>query len=284
MGVNAETHLYGILGNPVRHSLSPLIHNALFQELNMNAVYVAFEINRESLGLAFEAIRSLGIRGVNVTVPFKEAALNFIDEVPEDIDRCVGALNTVVNREGRLFGYNTDVAGFLIAVKEELGFNPEGKKALVLGAGGAARAVIFALGKAHADKILIHNRTAARAEGLQEYLSDYFPETEIDSFISMDGMKDFKFDLVVNATSCGMKEKDPLPLDLHVLSNKASVYDLVYSPRETSFLKMAKTLGLPCAGGIGMLAAQAALSFELWTGAKEKVRERMLETLKKCHS
>src|SRR3990167_46940 len=170
MKLDAETDLYGILGNPVRHSLSPLIHNAVFQELKINAVYLAFEIRRESLGLAFEAVRSLGIKGVNVTIPFKEAALGFVDEIPEDLDRCVGALNTVVNRDGRLFGYNTDVSGFLTAINEELQFNPEGKTALVLGAGGAARGVVFALAHAHAEKILINNRTETRAQGLQEYV------------------------------------------------------------------------------------------------------------------
>ena len=280
--LNAETHLYGILGNPVRHSLSPLIHNAVFQALKMNAVYLAFEIRRESLGLAFEAVRSLGIKGVNVTIPFKEAALGFVDEIPEDLDRCVGALNTVVNRDGRLFGYNTDVSGFLTAIKEELKFNPEGKTVLVLGAGGAARGVVFALAHAHTAKVLIHNRTETRTQGLQEYVSGYFPETETESVASLADIKAAKIDLVVNATSCGMGKQDPLPMDLHALNHKAAVYDLIYSPGETRFLKTAKTLRLPCANGLGMLAAQAALSFELWTGKKDGIRSRMLEALKKC--
>lgn len=282
MRLNAETELYGILGNPVHHSLSPLIHNTVFQELKLNAVYLAFEIRQESLGLAFEAVRSLQIKGVNVTIPFKEQALSFVDEIPEDLDRCVGALNTVVNRDGRLFGYNTDVSGFLTAIREELGFNPQGKTALVLGAGGAARGVVFALAHAHAEKILIHNRTQSRGRGLQDYASNYFPETEIDLTFSTEDLRSDKIDLVVNATSCGMGKEDPLPLDLQSLANKACIYDLVYSPRETRFLKLAKTLGFPNANGMGMLAAQAALSFELWTGQKDNIRNRMLEALKKC--
>lgn len=282
--INAQTQLYGILGNPVRHSLSPMIHNSLFEKLKINAVYLAFEIEKNSLGLAFEAMRGMGMRGANITIPFKEEAVNFIDEIPEDVDRRIGAINTVVNRDGGLFGYNTDMAGFLMALKEELGFNPEGKKILVLGAGGAARAVVFALARTHADQILIHNRSEGRAEGLSDYVSEYFHETEIDVIPSLDLADEMHPDLVVNATSSGMKEPDVAPMDLRALSRPVCVYDLIYSPIETEFLKQAKTLGWPRTNGLGMLAAQAALSFELWTGKKEGVREDMLEELKKCYS
>ena len=282
--INAETHLYGILGNPVHHSLSPLIHNALFEKLKINAVYMAFQVEENFLGLAFEGMRAMGLRGANITIPFKEEAVDFIDEIPEDVDRCVGAINTVVNRKGQLYGYNTDGTGFLVALKEELGFNPEAKKILVLGAGGAARGVVFALARAHAAEIIIHNRTMDRAEGLSEYVSGHFPETEIDVIPDLGLVHERKPDLVVNATSFGMKEKEGSPFDLKSLTQKTSIYDLIYAPLETPFLKQAKKLGLPCANGLGMLAAQAALSFELWTGEKEGVREAMLEILKKCYT
>ena len=280
--INAETSLYGIFGNPVTHSLSPLMHNAAFNRFQMNAVYMAFQVEENCLGLAFEAMRAMGMRGANITIPFKEDAVNFIDEIPEDVDRCVGAINTIVNKNGQLYGYNTDGTGFLVALKEELGFNPAGKKVLVLGAGGAARGVVFALARARADEITIHNRTMERAEGLSDYVSGHFPGTEIDVMDNMDLVDDKKPDLVVNATSLGMKNRDGSPFNLDLLTHKASVYDLVYSPLETPFLKQAKKLGLPHANGLGMLAAQAALSFELWTGEKEGVREKMLEVLKKC--
>ncbi len=282
MILNAQTHVYGIFGHPVHHSLSPLLYNTLFRELKMNAAYMAFEVRRESLVLAFEAIRALGLKGVNLTIPHKEAAMDLVDEVPEDIDRRIGALNTVVNRNGRLFGYNTDGKGFLTALHEELLFQPEGKTVLVLGAGGAARAVVFSIACAHADRILIYNRTRARARGLGDYLEDYFPETEIDLPESLEELKKEKISLVVNATSLGMRGTDELPADLRFLSAKASIYDLVYAPAETKFLQLAKKLGLPCANGLGMLAAQAAFAFELWTGKKEGVREWMLEALKRC--
>lgn len=281
MPIDAKTTTYAVLGNPVSHSLSPFLHNSMFQKFGLNAVYLAYEVEKNSLGLAFEAIRALDIKGVNLTIPFKEDAMNFIDEIPEDLDRCVGALNTIVNRKGILYGYNTDCSGFLIALKEELNFYPEGKKTLVLGAGGAARAVCFSLAHAHADKILILNRTQERAIGLVEYMEGFFPETEIEIVDQIEGLKSEKIDLVVNATSAGMLDKDPLPLDLKHLSGKPAVYDLIYAPRVTQFLKQAAELGMAHANGLGMLANQAALAFELWTGRKD-AREPMLELVKKC--
>ena len=278
--INAETSLYGVFGNPVRHSLSPIMHNAAFARFGMNSRYLAFEIQENSLGLAFEGIRSLGIRGVNLTIPFKETALEFIDEVPEDVDRVTEAINTVVNKKGQLIGYNTDGPGFLTALKEELRFSPGGKNILVLGAGGASRGIVFALARAGAGRVFIHNRTREWAEGLTEFAAPHFPETEIEPVISLDELRLQKIDLVVNATPCGMKGNLEIPFDLKLLKKEASVYDLVYSPAETPFLKSAKALGYPAANGLGMLSAQAALSFELWTGKKEGIREVMREALK----
>jgi shikimate dehydrogenase len=279
--IDSKTGLYGILGNPVRHSLSPLIHNALFQRRQINAVYLGFEVPRESLGLAFEGIRSLGLKGVNITVPFKEEALRFVDEVPEDTDRGVGAVNTVINRDGKLIGYNTDTFGFLQAIKDELSFNPAGRTVLILGAGGAARAAAFVLARGGAEKILIYNRTAGRARGLQEYLSGFFPEAEIEAPETAEALHGEPVDLVVNATSCGMREGEPSPFDLKILREPLAAYDLIYSPMETPLLRQARELGIKSANGLGMLAAQAARSFEIWTGQKEGVQREMLEILKK---
>lgn len=282
--INATTHLYGVIGNPIHHSLSPLMHNAVFEKLKMNSVYMAFQIEAINLALAFEGMRSLGVMGWNITIPFKESSLEFIDEVPEDIDRCVGAINTVVNQSGKLTGYNTDVPGFLFALKEDLGFNPEGKTVLVLGAGGAGRAVLFGLAFSHAEKILIYDSNLERASGLAKTLEIHFPETEIQPLLEPSVVKDEGLDLVVNATFCGMKAADPLVFDLSVIKQKCAVFDLIYNPFQTKLLKLAKDLKLPCANGLGMLASQGALSFGLWTGKKEGVREIMIETLKKCLS
>ncbi|MBI3252946.1 MAG: shikimate dehydrogenase, partial [Candidatus Omnitrophica bacterium] len=201
----------------------------------------------------------------------------------EDLDRSIGAINTVVNKSGKLFGYNTDVPGFLWALKDALGFNPETKTVLVLGAGGAARAAVFALARAGADKIFILNRTPERAEGLLAYLAPHFPETEMELLGSPEAAPGEKIDLVVNASACGMAANDPAAFDLKNLKKETPVYDLVYSPAETKLLKAARERDWPRANGLGMLAAQAAISFHLWTGEKDAVRETMLETLKQCH-
>ena len=282
MNLSSKTQLYGILGDPIEHSLSPLIHNAAFQRLDLNAVYLAFRVAPEALGLAFEGIRSLGIRGVNITIPFKQTAIEFIDEIPEDLDRATGAINTIVNRDGQLYGYNTDGVGFLTSLKEDLHFDPKGKTVLVLGAGGSACSVVFSLARAHAEHIVIYNRTQERAQGLTDFVQAYFPETEIETISALDEVYSQKIDLVVNATSCGMKGNAGSPVDLKRLKHKTSVYDLVYAPSETMLLNSAKELGWPAVNGLGMLAAQAALSFELWTGKKEGVRETMWEILKTC--
>ena len=284
MNLDGRTQLYGVLGDPVEHSLSPLIHNAAFRRLGLNAVYLAFHVRPEMLGLAFEGLRSLDIRGANLTIPFKETALEFIDEIPEDVDRAIEAINTVVNKDGKLHGYNTDGQGFLTALHEELKFNPEGKNALVLGAGGGARSVVFSLARAHAERVFILNRTRERAEGLAEFAGPHFPETDVEVVSSRDELSSQKIDLVVNTTSCGMKGNPENPFDLKQLKKEAAVYDLVYSPAETPFLKSAKALRWPSANGLGMLANQAALSFELWTGKKEGVREAMREALRSCRS
>lgn len=282
MTVNAKTELYGVVGNPVEHSLSPLIHNTAFKKLGLNAVYVAFPVDADSLGLALEAVRSLGVKGVNVTIPFKEEATHYVDEIPEDHDRAIGAVNTIVNREGMLYGYNTDGPGFLWAVAKELRFNPRQKQILVLGAGGAARGVAFSLAGAGVEKLWVYNRTRDRAEGLADYVGEHFPDIEVEAVHDAAELRGAPIHLVVNATAAGMNAADPAPFDLSTLSKKpAAVYDLVYKPAETPLLKQAKKMGIAHAGGLGMLAAQAALSFELWTGKKDGVREAMLEALKK---
>lgn len=283
MKIDSHTRLYGIFGNPVEHSLSPAIHNAAFKQLGLNAVYLAFRIAPESLGLAFEGMRSLEMRGANITIPFKEDTINFLDEIPEDLDRLTGAINTVVLKDGQLLGYNTDGPGFLAALKGELSFTPGGRDVLVLGAGGSARGVVFALARSGADRIFLYNRTRQRAQGLAEYAAQYFPETDISALSSFDDLPPSKLDLVVNATSCGLRGNKDLPLDLGLLKkDPAAVYDLVYSPKQTPWLKEAEKLGVPHANGLGMLIEQAALSFGLWTGKKDGVRESMREALTAC--
>lgn len=280
--LDSDTQLYGIIGDPVGHSLSPKLHNAAFEKFGMNAVYLAFCVEASRLDQAFDSMRALGILGVNVTVPHKEAAVNCVDEIPHDLDRAIGAINTVVNRDGRLLGYNTDGPGFLSSLKEELAFNPKGKRILLLGAGGAARGVSFSLAKAGVEKMWIYNRTRERGVGLVDLLSTHFPMTEFSAIGGSTDAASEKIDLVVNTTSVGMEGNPGTPFDLSHLKAAPAVYDLVYSPGETEFLKQAKNLQLHHANGFGMLAAQAALSFERWTGKTEGVKALMADVLKKC--
>ncbi len=279
---DAGTRLYGLFGDPVEHSLSPLLHNTLFREKGINAAYLAFRVKSDWLGLAFESMRAIGIAGVNLTIPHKEDAIEFVDDIPEDVDRAVGALNTVVNRDGQLLGYNTDVPGFLMALREELDFDAGGKSIVVTGAGGAARSVVFALARTGAERIYIVNRTAERAEGLAEYASSFFPKTQIEP-AAPQGPDLKKISLVVNATSLGMHAGDALPVDLAEFGAHTRVYDVVYSA-ETPLLKAAKSAKMRHADGLGMLVNQAAIAFELWTGERKGVRESMMETIKKCRS
>lgn len=277
--IDAKTALYGIFGDPVEHSLSPLIHNTLFAEQGLNAVYLAFRVESQQLGLAVEAMRSMGMRGANITIPHKEEVLQYLDEIPEDVDRCIGAINTIVNKDGRLYGYNTDGAGFLQSLRLDLGLDPTSRSVLMVGAGGSARGVAAALAAAGAARIVILNRTVDRARGLTEYLSGYFPETDIEAVASAEEARGDKFDLVVNTTSLGMKPSDPRPIDLASLKGSPKIYDLVYAPPATPLLRQAAELGLTHCNGIGMLASQAALAFGLWTARQEGVRARMMEVL-----
>ncbi|MCG3176238.1 MAG: Shikimate dehydrogenase (NADP(+)) [Candidatus Omnitrophica bacterium] len=277
--IDATTALYGIFGDPVEHSLSPLIHNTIFGEQGINAVYLAFRVERSRLGLAVEAMRSMGMRGANITIPHKEQVLQYLDEIPEDVDRCIGAINTIVNRDGRLYGYNTDGAGFLQSLRLDLGMDIRSRAVLMLGAGGSGRGVAAAMAAAGAGQLHILNRTPDRAHGLAEYLAGYFPETDIEAVSSIEELQGERLDLVVNTTSLGMKPGDSLPVDLKRLGGHPKVYDLVYAPAQTPLLKQAAALGLERANGIGMLASQAALAYGLWTGRQDGVRERMMEIL-----
>ncbi len=280
--LDSNTQLYGIIGDPIGHSLSPKLHNAVFEKFGMNAVYLAFRVEASRVEQAFDAMRALGIAGFNVTVPHKEAAIDCIDEIPHDIDRVIGAINTIVNRDGRLFGYNTDSPGFLSSLKQELAFNPKGKKVLLLGAGGAARGVSFSLALAGAEKMWVYNRTREKGVGLADLLTKHFPKTEFSAIGGSGEAAMEKIDLVVNTTSVGMEGNPGVPLDLRHLKSQPAVVDLVYSPEETEFLKQARRLDLRCTNGLGMLVAQAALSFERWTGKTEGVQALMADVLKKC--
>lgn len=267
MKLTGKTRVLGIFGDPVSHSMSPLMQNAALAEAGIDAVYVPFHVVPNQLNEAVSAIRTLGLWGVNVTVPHKESILEMLDEVAPQA-RLVGAVNTVVNQGGRLIGYNTDAQGFLQSLMTDLGVSPEGKKVLLIGAGGACRAAIVALGGTGVQSLTIANRTIARASRLVEEFRVVYPGTDF-AYCSLgdvgldvlDGI-----DLVVNTSSMGLKGELIPDFPWSALPAKVPVYDMIYGRQETPFLSEANSRGHRVANGLGMLVAQGEAAFVLWTG------------------
>ncbi|RME68345.1 MAG: shikimate dehydrogenase [Nitrospirae bacterium] len=271
MRIDGHTKLTGIIGYPVRHSLSPLMHNSAFESLGLNYCYVPMEVPPELLKDAISGLRALGFVGVNVTVPHKERVLEYLDELSEEA-RFIGAVNTIHIKDGKLKGYNTDAGGFIRSLKEE-GILPEAREVFLAGAGGASKAVAFGLCGV-CSKLYIYNRTTEKAETLAEKLRqrgctvEVLKSPEVPEGVS----------LVINATSLGLKEDDPLPMDVNTLIKGQVVYDLIY--KETPLLKEASRRGLRAIDGSGMLLWQAVAAFRIWTGQEPPV-EVMRAALRK---
>lgn len=266
--ITGTTSVYGIFGDPVAHSLSPRMQNAAFTAAGLDAVYVPFHVPVDSLPAAVAALRTLGVCGINATIPHKEAILPLLDTVDPDA-LLIGAVNTVVQDGGRLYGYNTDAPGFLRAVCEETGFVPQGADTLLLGAGGACRAAVMALARAGVRRIVVANRTVDRAEQILTHFRAQFRTTE---FISapLDASLPTRFggsDLLVNTSAVGLHgEAFEFPL-LTGFSATTRVYDMVYCRTgATPFVVDARQRGMTAAGGLSMLAAQGEEAFRLWTG------------------
>lgn len=265
--MNSDTIMYGVFGDPVRHSKSPVMLNRAFRETGINAAYAAFHIPAEQLEAAVRGIRALGFGGVNVTIPHKQAVMRWLDEVDEDA-AAIGAVNTIVVRDGKLIGYNTDGIGYVRSLTEEAGFRVRGKRILLIGAGGAARGVAHALAKQQPAAIYIANRTRERAAELAADIGK-FADCSGLSLAELDGLPDL--DLIVNTTSVGMHPKvNELPVDEGWLHRHVgagmTVSDLVYNPLTTRFLAEAAERGARIHSGLGMFVYQGAYAFEYWTG------------------
>jgi len=262
--------LLGIFGDPVAHSLSPRMQNAAIEAAGLNAVYVPFHIAPTVLANAVEAIRTLGLLGVNVTVPHKEAVLPLLDEV-ESAAGLIGAVNTIVNVDGRLVGHNTDASGFLKALQGELSFKPRDRNTVLLGAGGAARAAVVALAREGAGQIVVSNRSVDKAKSLKEEFSKSFPDVEMVAVpLRTEKLAPYlaTADLLVNTTTVGLHgENFELPL-LEQLPSSACFYDMVYASGLTPLQQSARKHGVRFADGRGMLAGQGAEAFSLWFGVE----------------
>ncbi len=255
------TRLAGIIGHPVAHSLSPTFQRAAFAHCGLDVTYERWDTPLAELPARIAALRAPEVLGANVTVPHKEAVIPLLDELGGLAARA-GAVNTIVNREGRLYGFNTDGPGFVAALRHEALFEPSGRTFLLLGAGGAARGIALALLEARAAAVYIWNRTPARAESLAAELGP--PVRALAALPALE-----PYDCLVNCTSVGMHggpAPDALPAPLESAAPGALVVDIVYAPLETPFLRAAAARGLPTLGGLPMLIYQGALAFELWTG------------------
>jgi len=265
----------GVIGSPIGHSISPAFQQAALDHAGIKASYLAYDVAASDVGEFVRGLREPGVMGINITAPHKGAVMPFLDEI-DDWATAAGAVNTIVNRQGRLTGHNTDGSGFLRALRDECGFSPRGRRALVLGAGGSARAVVLALSRDGASGLIIANRTLSKAEGMAELaqqngvVATAIP-LELGKIKGVSQVTEAAqaADLIVNCTSMGMTNgpgEGSTPVTKDQIPAAALVNDLVYNPRVTPLLREAAAAGAQTLGGIHMLVYQGATAFEMWTG------------------
>lgn len=263
--------LLGIFGYPIKHSLSPYMHNAVCHELSLPYFYVPFQVAPEKLGQAVDSIRTLGIQGINITIPHKESVMQYLDKISHEA-KLIGAVNTIKNENGKLIGYNTDGRGFVASIKEDFDVMPKGKSFIILGAGGAARAIAIQLAIEGCSKIIIANRSLSKAKNIAENINANVPSciaeaVELNSSILVSGA-----DMLINTTSIGMKKEDQSIVDPELLSAIPMVSDIIYNPPDTPLLKEARKRNAQAANGINMLVFQGAIAFEIWTGVTPPIK------------
>ena len=283
MKIDGYTRLAAVVANPIKHSISPFIHNSAFEATNTNGVYLAWEVDATELAETVANIRRYQMYGINLSMPYKEQVIPYLDQLSEEA--ClIGAVNTVVNREGTLIGYNTDGKGFFKSLPS---FKISGKRMVLLGSGGAAKAILAQAILDGVSQISVFVRSSSMGK-TRPYLEKIQNATgfRVDLFALEDvqNLQDSitKADLLVNATSVGMDgSSQPIPTSI-VLPEKLMVADVIYQPFETPFLKWARNQGNQSINGLGMLLYQAAEAFELWTG-KEMPTDQIWESLKQKH-
>ncbi len=274
MQINGQTSVVGIIGDPVKHSCSPQMHNAAFNHLNLNMVYIPFHVRPESLGETINGMKALGLVGLNVTVPHKIEVMKYLDEISPAAS-VIGAVNTIHVKDNRLIGDNTDGFGFVRALIEDEGITIAGKSVVILGSGGSTRAIGYALLKNGVNRLVFCNRTASKAEELAKELLEKMAKTQ-DVFVAGMGLINSmteitQADILINTTSVGMKPADPLLIDPSWIRKGQVVCDIIYSPPQTLLLQEAEKRGARVVNGLGMLVHQGALSFEIWTGRSAPV-------------
>ena len=284
MRISGATKIYGVIGDPIEHSLSPIIQNAAFEAAGLDSTFLAFKVKSAEVERAINGMRGLGIQGINVTMPHKNEVIKFLDGVEENA-RQLNAVNTIKNDKGKLYGFNTDGVGALNALREN-GFDPKGKKVALLGAGGAARAIAYAIAR-ETEELAIVNRTLNSAAELANMIYQNFNSKVCAYTLSPLAIKGTlsEAELLINTSSVGMKPNEARsPVNKRWLRSDLAVMDIVYNPVETKLAKEAKSAGAKVISGVEMLIYQGAASFEIWTGKKapvEVMREAALNQLRK---
>jgi shikimate dehydrogenase len=271
--------LFGVIGDPISHSMSPAMHNDLFHAYGIDAHYQPFHVKKENLGDAIRGLRAIGISGFNITVPHKEAIMPLLDEL-DPLAEAIGAVNTVVNHNGRLKGYNTDGSGYVKGLLEEIS-TVRDKKVLIVGAGGAARAIYFTLAKEGPQLLEICNRTVSKADLIVEDCPYPVSARALDI---QEAEKNLElYDLIVQTTPIGMlPDIQKSPLSIHNLKSGTFVSDIIYNPLETLLLREASNKGAEIQNGLDMFVYQGALAFEKWTGIEpdiKRMRDKVLKQL-----
>ncbi|MBN4054397.1 shikimate dehydrogenase [Nitrospira defluvii] len=282
--VTGQTQVFGIFGHPITHTFSPQMHFAAFEALDLQNVYLPFDVHPKQLKKAVESIIPLGIKGVNVTIPHKENVIPYLDQLTPEA-RATGAVNTIEITSDRLIGHNTDGLGFVKSLFEK-NIDPCGMSVLIIGSGGAAKGIAISLLSAGVSEIVITARNPKKREALATRLRDYAPKSKISVFgFNTEGTPPIRSKqplLLVNSTPLGMQPGDPLPFPPKYIDPDWVVADLIYRPNETPLLIAAKKVGAETISGLGMLLYQGAIAFEIWTKEKPPVkimRKALLQAL-----
>jgi shikimate dehydrogenase len=257
-----------VIGNPIEHSLSPILHNYWIKNSKINAIYEKQKLNEDQLEQIILQVKEKKINGINVTVPFKKAVIPYLDELSIEA-KSTQSVNTIYLKDNKVMGHNTDIDGFEISIKKSK-FDLNNKEVLILGAGGVVPSIIFSLNKMKVSKIKISNRTKERAENLKKL----FKNIEI---IEWGQVPDF--DMIINATSLGLKKEDTINLDFSEIPKNKIFYDVIYNPKETNFLKTGQSLGSLSLNGKLMFIYQAFSAFNIWHGLKPNVNENVFKLL-----
>ena len=285
MNINWETKLYCLIGHPISKSLSPIIHNNFFKLNNLNNIYLAFDIDEGEIKNTIHALKAINVQGFNVTIPYKIKIMNYLDEISKEA-KLIGAVNTVKNENGKLIGYNTDGLGFLKSL-EDKNIDIKNKNVLVIGAGGAANAICTSLALAGINKIYINNRNIDKAKKLAKKLKIQFPNLNVNyGDLSLNNVFKEEIHMVINCTSVGMYPNiDEIPILLNGFSKDLIVYDIVYKPSKTKFLKIGEDNGYTTIGGLSMLINQGLYSEKIWLDKEIKNifenRDKIKRILKK---